>query len=274
MSTSADILTKIIQHKAQEVRRRANITSIDELKTRLNGVPVTRGFTEALKSAIERGEAAVIAEIKKASPSQGVIREDFEPRDIARSYAAGGATCLSVLTDIHFFQGSDNYLLQARDACKLPVLRKDFIVDRYQIWESRTIGADCILLIAAALADEQLAEFSGLATDLNLDVLVEVHNEQELRRTLKLNLPLIGINNRDLRTFRTTLTTTLDLLALIPDDRIVITESGIHSVDDVALMRRHNVHGFLVGEAFMRAEDPGQKIRELFFDAPVAVPAS
>ena len=274
MSSSPDILNKIIQHKTLEVRQRTGITSVDELKTKLNGVPVTRGFVGALKAAIERGEAAVIAEIKKASPSQGVIRGDFKSGDIARSYADGGATCLSVLTDTHFFQGSDNYLLQARAACKLPVLRKDFIVDSYQIWESRTIGADCILLIAAVLNDEQLADFSDLATELNMDVLVEVHDEQELQRALKLDLPLIGINNRDLRNFHTTLNTTLDLLPLIPEGRIVITESGIHSADDVALMRRHNVHGFLIGEACMRAKDPGQKIRELFFDVPIAVPTS
>ena len=274
MSTSPDILTEIIQHKTREVRQRTSITSIDELKTRLDCVPVTRSFVGALKAAIERGEAAVIAEIKKASPSQGLIRENFNPSEIALSYAAGGATCLSVLTDTDYFQGSNDYLSQARDVCELPVLRKDFIVDSYQIWESRAIGADCILLIAAALTDRQLADFSGLATDLNMDVLVEAHDEQELQRGLKLNLPLIGINNRDLRNFHTTLTTTLDLLPLIPKDRIVITESGIHTADDVALMRRHNVHGFLIGEACMRVEDPGQKIRELFFDEPVAVPVS
>ena len=274
MSTSPDILTEIIQHKTQEVRRHTGIISIDELKARTDRIPETRNFVGALKAAIGRGDAAVIAEIKKASPSQGVIRENFDPRDIARSYAAGGATCLSVLTDTHYFQGSNDYLLQARDMCELPVLRKDFIVDDYQIWESRAIGADCILLITAALTDRQLADFSSLAKDLNMDVLVEVHDEQELQRALKLNLPLIGINNRDLRSFQTTLATTLDLLPLIPEDRIVITESGIHSADDVALMRRHNVHGFLIGEACMRVEDPGKKIRELFFDEPVAVPVS
>ena len=274
MSPSPDILTEIIQYKTQEVRRRIGITSVDELKTKLDDVPVTRSFVGALKAAIERGEAAVIAEIKKASPSQGVIRKDFDPIEIARSYAAGGATCLSVLTDTHYFQGSDDYLLQARDVCELPVLRKDFIVDSYQIWESRAIGADCILLIASALTDGQLTDFSGLATDLSMDVLVEVHDEQELQRALRLNLPLVGINNRDLRNFHTTLATTLDLLPLIPQDRIVITESGIHSADDVALMRRHNVHGFLIGEACMRVENPGKKVRELFFDEPVAVPVS
>ena len=274
MSTKSNILTEIIRHKTQEVREHISITSVSELKTGLDDVTATRGFVGALKAAIDRGDAAVIAEIKKASPSQGVIRKDFEPRQIARSYANGGAACLSVLTDQKFFQGSDQHLSQARDACKLPVLRKDFIVDSYQIWESRAIGADCILLIVAALDDEQLAEFSALATDLNMDVLVEVHNVQELERALHLDLPLIGINNRDLRYFNTTLKTTLNLLPLIPENRLVITESGIHSADDVALMRQHNVHGFLVGEACMRVDDPGEKIRELFFDIPVAVPTS
>lgn len=274
MLPSPDVLTKIIRHKTQEVSVRSGITDIDELKARRNDAPPPRNFSAAIQRTIRKGDAAVIAEIKKASPSQGVIREDFEPEKIARSYANAGASCLSVLTDISFFQGSDDYLVQARAACNLPVLRKDFIVDTYQIWESRTIGADCILLIVSTLNDKQLAEFSDLALDLSMDVLVEVHDAQELERALKLNLPLIGVNNRDLRDFHTTLNTTLDLLPSIPDNRTVITESGIRTRDDVALMRQHNVHGFLVGEVCMRAEDPGQKIRELFFEVPVAVPAS
>jgi len=210
---------------------------------------------------------AVIAEIKKASPSKGVIRENFDPVAIARSYEKGGATCLSVLTDVDFFQGADAYLQQAREACTLPVIRKDFIIDPYQVYEARTIGADCVLLIVAALSDAQLQELSQLAEQVGLDVLVEVHDEAELHRALKLNTPLIGINNRNLRTFDVSLQTTIDLLPLIPDDRIVVTESAIHTPQDVNFMRKHNVNAFLVGEAFMRADDPGVKLAELFAGA-------
>ena len=214
--------------------------------------------------AEDSGDAAVIAEIKKASPSKGVIRPDFDPEQIARSYAAGGATCLSVLTDEAFFQGADHYLKAARRACALPVLRKDFIIDAYQVWEARAIGADCVLLIVAALDDAQLSDLSGLALDLGMDVLVEVHDAGELTRALALPLPLIGINNRDLRSFETRLETTIELLASIPEERIVVTESGIHQPADVHYLRRHGVHAFLVGEAFMRAEDPGARLAQLF----------
>jgi indole-3-glycerol phosphate synthase len=207
----------------------------------------------------------VIAEVKKASPSKGIIREHFDPAEIAASYAHGGAACLSVLTDQHFFQGHDDYLGQARERSGLPVIRKDFIIDPYQVFESRLIGADAILLIVAALKDSELLELSTLADSLELDVLVEVHDQEELDRALKLPVTLIGINNRDLRTFETSLKTTLDLLDAIPLERLVVTESGIHTPADVALMREHDVHTFLVGEAFMRAEDPGAKLAELFF---------
>ena len=211
------------------------------------------------------GEPAVIAEIKKASPSKGVIREDFEPVQIAKSYREGGATCLSVLTDRDFFQGCEAYLSEARAACDLPVLRKDFTIDPYQVVEARAIGADAVLLIVAALADEQMRELTQTANEVGVDVLVEVHNRDELERALELPTPLVGINNRDLHTFDTRLETTLNLLPLIPADRLVITESGIHTAADVAQMRAANVQSFLVGEAFMRAEEPGEKLRELFF---------
>jgi len=220
---------------------------------------------EAIRKRLDGGEPAVIAEIKKASPSKGVIRPDFDPAAIAKSYEAGGAACLSVLTDVDFFQGADEYLVQARTACALPVLRKDFIVDPYQVVEARAIGADCILLIAAALDDTRMQELAGTAQELGLDVLVEVHDGEELERALRLELPLVGINNRDLRTFETRLETTLELLDAIPGDRIVVTESGIHTPDDVARMREHGVHAFLVGETFMRAEQPGERLAELFF---------
>ena len=215
---------------------------------------------------IDNGDAAVIAEIKKASPSKGVIREDFNPAEIAKSFQTGGAACLSVLTDRDFFQGSADYLKAAREACDLPVIRKDFIVDEYQVYEARAMGADCILLIVAALGDAQMAELNGLAHHLEMDVLIEAHDETELSRALALSPSLVGINNRDLRTFDVSLNTTLDLLSKVPEDCLVVTESGILGTEDVALMRRNNVNAFLVGEAFMRAGDPGQKMRELFFD--------
>jgi indole-3-glycerol phosphate synthase len=213
---------------------------------------------------LANGQAAVIAEIKKASPSKGVLREDFRPAQIAQSYASGGAACLSVLTDADYFQGHEDYLQQAREACDLPVIRKDFIIDPYQVYEARAINADCILLIVAALEDERMRELSELAHELGMDVLVEVHDAEELQRALKLNIPLMGINNRNLRTFETSLDTTLDLLDSIPDDRIVVTESGIHTAEDVVLMRNNQVNTFLVGEAFMRADEPGEKLSELF----------
>ena len=223
-----------------------------------------RGFVQAMRARIDAGGAAVIAEIKKASPSKGVIREDFRPAEIAASYERGGAACLSVLTDRDFFQGGNEYLQQARAACALPVIRKDFIIDDYQVYEARAIGADCILLIAACLDDAQMAGLAERATALGMDVLVEVHDAGELRRVLPLGLPLVGINNRNLRSFEVSLQTTLDLLPQIPDDRIVVTESAIHTADDVSLMREHGVDAFLVGEAFMRADDPGARLAELF----------
>jgi indole-3-glycerol phosphate synthase len=259
-----DILKKIVQRKEQEVRERQASCSVEELKQRLASAPPPRGFVAALQAKIDAGEAAVIAEVKKASPSKGVMREDFHPEQIARSYAAGGAACLSVLTDIDFFQGSDEYLQQARAACELPVLRKDFIIDSYQVYEARAIGADCILLIAACLDDEQLSQLSALAKELGMDVLIEVHDDIELARTLPLELTLVGINNRDLRSFETHIENTLDMLGDIPEGRIVVTESGIHSQQEVMLMRAHGVNAFLVGEAFMRAAEPGEKLAELF----------
>jgi indole-3-glycerol phosphate synthase len=264
MNDTPDILKKIIHRKTEEiVERMARVSLQEQAERAKQGSPI-RGFVDHIEQTIQAGRAAVIAEIKKASPSKGVMRENFQPAEIAASYEKGGASCLSVLTDIDFFQGSDAYLQQARQACSLPVLRKDFIIDPYQVYEARTIGADCILLIVAALSDTQLKELANLAIQLNMDVLVEVHDAEELARALSVDLPLIGINNRNLRSFETSLDTTLSLLAQIPDDRIVVTESGIHTPDDVARMRAHNVNAFLVGEAFMKAEEPGEKLRELF----------
>ena len=265
MSDTPDILKKIVRRKQEEIAARRQQHSIEELKQQLDSAPAPRGFVNAMKAKLAAGLPAVIAEVKKASPSKGVMRENFVPAEIAKSYEKGGAACLSVLTDIDFFQGSDEYLKQAREACSLPVIRKDFIVDPYQVYEARVIGADCILLIAACLSDQQLQDLSSLAVELGMDVLVEVHDAEELVRTLPLNLPLVGINNRNLRTFETRLETTLELLKQIPEERIVVTESGIHTPQDVALMREHSVNSFLVGEAFMRAEEPGKKLSELFF---------
>lgn len=261
----SDILQKILDHKAAEVSARQGGTPLAELKARCAGdIGDTRGFIAAMETKIAAGDAAVIAEVKKASPSKGVIRADFDPAAIARSYAAGGAACLSVLTDERFFQGHDDYLGQARTASGLPVLRKDFIIDPYQVYEARVIGADAILLIVAALEDAVMADLAALAASLSMDVLVEVHDGEELERALRLPCRLVGINNRNLRTFETSLDTTLGLLGAIPTQRIVVTESGIHSRDDVALMRRNAVNAFLVGEAFMRAADPGAQLRALF----------
>ncbi|MCY4469934.1 MAG: indole-3-glycerol phosphate synthase TrpC [Thiotrichales bacterium] len=262
-----DVLLRIIRHKAREVAERAERTPMRVLGERAEAQAAPRGFAAALRSRIAAGEPAVVAELKKASPSKGVLREDFDPDRIARDYAAGGAAALSVLTDEAFFQGSDHHLVQARAASGLPVLRKDFVIDAYQVYEARALGADCILLIVAALGDAHPTEMAGLAEHLGMDVLVEVHDAAELERAAHLESPLLGINNRDLRTFETTLDTTLDLLDRIPAGRTVITESGIHTLTDVARMRAAGVHGFLVGEAFMRAERPGARLRELFFDA-------
>ncbi len=261
----SDILQKILAHKAGEVAARAAKAPRDELKARCeDALAPTRGFVKALESRVAVGHAAVIAEVKKASPSKGVIREHFDPAAIGASYAGGGAACLSVLTDENFFQGHDDYLGLAREASGLPVLRKDFMIDPYQVYEARLIGADAILLIVAALEDGPMAEMAELAEALSLDVLVEVHDGAELARALKLSCRLVGINNRNLRTFETSLDTTLELLGDIPDNRIVVTESGIHTREDVALMRDNNVHTFLVGEAFMRADSPGERLGELF----------
>jgi indole-3-glycerol phosphate synthase len=264
MNGTPDILIKIIARKHEELAERSRQMSLAEMIERAKMADVCRGFVAAIEDKIRAGKAAVIAEIKKASPSKGVMREDFRPADIAASYEKGGAACLSVLTDKDFFQGSEEYLMQARAACALPVIRKDFIIDPYQVYEARAIGADCILLIVAALEDAQLNELAKLAVELGMDVLVEVHDAQELARALPLNLPLVGINNRNLRTFEVSLQTTLDMLPAIPADRIVVTESAIHSREDVALMRAQGVNAFLVGEAFMRAEDPGAQLAELF----------
>ncbi|MCW0380718.1 Indole-3-glycerol phosphate synthase [Xanthomonas sacchari] len=264
---SSDILRTILARKADEIAERSARVPLAELVARAEATPPTRGFARALQAAIANGDPAVIAEVKKASPSKGVIRPDFHPADIAVSYEFGGAACLSVLTDEDFFQGHDRYLQQARDACTLPVLRKDFTIDPYQVYEARTLGADCILLIVAALDDLQLAELSSLALQLGMDVLVEVHDIDELERALQVPAPLIGINNRNLRTFEVSLQTTLSMQDAVPRDRLLVTESGILGPDDVALMRGAGVHAFLVGEAFMRAEEPGEALRQLFFAA-------
>ena len=265
MTTNAPtILRKILARKREEVAARSARVSLGSLEQRITEQGEPRGFALAMQRQVAAGKAAVIAEVKKASPSKGVIREYFHPAQIAPSYERGGATCLSVLTDIDFFQGSDEYLQQAREACALPVLRKDFTVDPYQIVEARAIGADAVLLIVAALEQGQMLELAHTAQEAGVDVLVEVHDRAELERALELDTPLVGINNRDLHTFEMRLETTLELLSHIPDDRIVITESGIHTRDDVVLMRERNVHAFLVGEAFMRADDPGEKLSELF----------
>ncbi len=264
MNNPPDILKKILDRKRQEIAERSAKLPIEELRVLADQASPPRGFLKSIQNKLAAAQPAVIAEIKKASPSKGVIREHFVPAEIAFSYEQGGAACLSILTDADFFQGHEEYLRRARAACDLPVIRKDFIVDDYQVVEARAIGADCILLIAAALSDEQMSRLAATATELGMDVLIEVHDEEELQRTLPLNLPLIGINNRNLRTFEVSLKTTLDLLGQIPADRIVVTESGIFSRDDVALMRKHQVNVFLVGETFMRADAPGEKLAELF----------
>jgi indole-3-glycerol phosphate synthase len=264
MPQTPDILKKIIARKREEIAERSQHTTLADLRTRTEQANTPRGFVNAIRKQIAAGNAAVIAEIKKASPSKGVLRDPFDPADCARSYAAGGASCLSVLTDKDFFQGSEACLQEARAACTLPVIRKDFLIDPYQVYEARAIGADCILLIAAALEDHQMSELAALAGELDMDVLVEVHDALELERALKIDLPMIGINNRNLHTFEVSLQTTLDLLPLIATDRIVVTESGILTPADVKLMRDHHVDTFLVGEAFMRADNPGKKLRSLF----------
>ena len=260
----SDILNKILAVKAQEVAAALVAKPLAAVRAEAEQATATRDFTGAIRAKIAAGQAAVIAEIKKASPSKGVLRADFRPAEIAASYAQHGAACLSVLTDAQFFQGSAAYLKQARAACALPVLRKDFIVDEYQVYEARAMGADAILLIAAALDVVQMRAFEALARGLGMAVLVEVHDGAELDAALQLATPLIGVNNRNLRTFEVSLQTTLDLLPRIPAERIVVTESGILKVEDAGLMRSHDVHAFLVGEAFMRADDPGAELAKVF----------
>ena len=260
----SDILDRILARKVEEIAERSARTPLAELVARCSDLADTRGFAAAIESRIDAGQPAVIAEVKKASPSKGVIRPEFDPAAIARSYENGGAACLSVLTDADFFQGSEAYLSQARDACTLPVLRKDFTIDPYQVYEARAIGADCILLIVAALDDERLLELSLLAAELDLDVLVEVHDEGELERALEVPAPLIGVNNRNLRSFEVSLETTLRLRARVPAERLLVTESGIATRADVARLRAAGVDSFLVGETFMRASDPGEALRDLF----------
>ena len=265
---TAHILATILQRKAEEVEIRQRQISFASQEARARTSMPVRGFYQALKRKVDKGDPAVIAEIKKASPSKGVLRDDFVPADIARSYEKAGAACLSVLTDVDFFQGSDSYLQSARFSCSLPVLRKDFIVHPYQIVEARAIGADAVLLIASALNDSQLADFYALATSLDLDVLVEVHSQSELERALKLPLTMIGINNRNLKTFQVSLNTTLALMRAVPKDKMIITESGILHPADVTLMQANGINAFLVGEAFMRAPEPGDALKELFFSQP------
>lgn len=268
MSNTPDILKKIIKRKQQEIDERTKTKNLEQVMADAASAKETspvRGFVDSMKTRIAAGEAAVIAEIKKASPSKGVMRENLIPAEIAKSYAKGGASCLSILTDVDFFQGSDAYLQEARAACNLPVIRKDFIIDPYQVYEARAMGADCILLIVSVLDNMKLNQLYSLATALGMDVLIEVHDEEELLRSLPLGADLVGINNRNLRTFETSLNTTIELLEQIPDGRIVVTESGIHTAEDVKFMRDNNVNAFLVGEAFMRVDEPGAELNKLFF---------
>lgn len=262
----SDILNKIIATKHDEIAAAMRLKPLSLIRAEAEAAMdrPARRFAAAIEAKVATGHSAVIAEIKKASPSKGILRENFSPADIAKSYEAGGAACLSVLTDSTYFQGSSAYLQQARAACSLPVIRKDFIVDAYQVFEARAMGADCILLIVGALEPHQMLALESLARELGMDVLVESHDAHELDIALTLKTSLIGINNRDLRTFNVSLTTTTDLLSRIPTDKRVITESGILSCDDVQHMRSHDVHGFLVGEAFMRATDPGAALTTLF----------
>ncbi len=264
----SDILKKILGVKAQEIAEAKKLISPEALRQQVENDPACRqprrGFEKSLRAKIAQGKAAVIAEVKKASPSKGIIRPDFHPAQIAKSYETHGAACLSVLTDIQFFQGAPEYLKEARAACSLPVIRKDFIVDTYQVYQAAAWGADCILLIVAALEDAQMAELEACAHSLGLDVLVESHNPQELERALRLKTPLMGINNRDLRTFNTSIQHTIDMLPMLPEDRLVVTESGIRTREDVMTMRSNNVNAFLVGEAFMRAPEPGEELAKLF----------
>lgn len=263
----SDILNKIIAVKHEEVAAAITRKPLAVMRADAESRVLTRDFVGALRAKIAAGQSAVIAEVKKASPSKGLLRADFIPADIAQSYAENGAACLSVLTDKDFFQGSVDYLKQARASCALPVLRKDFIVDAYQVYESRVMGADCILLIAACLDDSQMKALEALALSLDMSVLVEVHDRAELDRALALKTPLVGINNRNLKTFDVSLQTTLDLIDAVPAERLLVTESGVSTPEDVARLRAAGVHAFLVGEAFMRADDPGRALAGLFSPA-------
>ena len=263
-SDTPTILKKILARKQQEIVERSNVRPMAQLLEQIASASAPRGFATALEAKLAVGQSAVIAEIKKASPSKGVIREDFDPAAIAKSYAKGGAACLSVLTDVDFFQGADRYLTMARAACDLPVIRKDFIVDPYQIYEARAMGADCILLIVSALNEEQLYQLHEVAITMGMDVLIEVHDVAELNTARKLDNPMVSINNRNLHSFDVSLDNTFKLLEQIPSDKIVITESGIHHREDVVVMRENNVNAFLVGEAFMRSDEPGERLRDLF----------
>ena len=260
----SDILNKILETKKVELAAAQASMRLADMQALAENAPKTRDFVGAIRAKIATGKAAVIAEIKKASPSKGIIRADFRPAEIAKSYEKGGAACLSVLTDFEYFQGSAEYLKQARAACSLPVLRKDFMIDAYQVYEARAMGADCILLIAAAIDLAKMRELESVAHKLGMAVLVEVHNDEELDLALQLQTPLLGINNRNLRTFDVTLDTTLGLLSRIPQGKIVVTESGIFTAEDVKLMRKNNVHTFLVGEAFMRQPEPGIELAKVF----------
>ena len=265
MSGIPSILQRILETKRAEVAHRSGQRDLNTIRAAALDQPEPRGFADRVCALADSG-TAVIAEVKKASPSAGIIREDFRPAEIAASYEVAGAACLSVLTDEQYFQGSDNYLQQARDACSLPVLRKDFMVDPWQIHESRTLGADCILLIVAALPRGLLQELDGLAHEIGLDVLVEVHNETEMEDALTTGARLVGVNNRDLHTFTTDLGTSERLVKMVPESRTMVTESGIHTAQDVERMRSSGIHSFLVGEAFMRSPDPGVALQELFFE--------
>ena len=262
----SDILQRILATKRHEISAARRAVPVEELERRAHAQPPARNFPAALRAKNATGTPAVIAEIKRASPSKGLLRKDFDPAALAQSYESGGAACLSVLTDREYFQGGNEHLVAARAACSLPVLRKDFIIDAYQVLEARAIGADCILLIAAAAAVDELRELEKLAHRLGMAVLVEVHDEGELTTASSLATPLIGINNRDLRTFATSLQTTLDLLPKIPAGKVVVTESGIRDRNDVARLRRQGVEAFLIGEAFMRTPDPGRALRDLLKD--------
>lgn len=266
-TNTPDILVKILNTKHAEIAHRSAIKNIETLLEDIKSASPVRPFVGSIRKSIKNNKPAIIAEIKRASPSKGLIRKDFDPESIALSYENGGASCISVLTDQQYFQGSEDYLIAARKACSLPVIRKDFIIDPYQVYEARAINADCILLIVSALSDKKMQELYLLARELKMDVLIEVHDAEELDRALLLEPTLIGINNRNLRTFETSLNTTLNLLDRIPNQHIVVTESGIHTKENIQLMLDNNVNTFLVGEAFMRADNPGNQLSTLFFNS-------